>query len=62
MPFRLGWPELLIILLILLVLFGGRLTKVAGDLAKGIKIFRKNLSDEDEKKAAEKAQDAEEEE
>lgn len=46
MPFRLGWPELLVVLLILLVLFGGRLSKVAGDLAKGIKIFRRNLQDD----------------
>ena len=48
MPFRVGWPEILVVLLILLVLFGGRLSKVAGDLAKSIKIFRKNLSDDDE--------------
>jgi sec-independent protein translocase protein TatA len=44
---RLGWPELLIVLMIALLLFGGRLTKVAGDLAKGIKIFRRNLQDEE---------------
>ena len=57
MPFRLGWPELVVVLLIVLVLFGGRLSKVAGDLAKGINIFRKNLQedfddpdDEDEEK------------
>lgn len=48
MPFRLGWAELLVILLILLVLFGGRLTKIAADLAKGIKIFRRNLSEEEQ--------------
>jgi sec-independent protein translocase protein TatA len=47
MPFRLGTPELLVILMIVLVLFGGRLSKVAGELAKGIKIFRKNLQDDD---------------
>ena len=47
MPFRLGWPELIIVLVILLVLFGGRLSNVAGELAKGIKIFQKNLSDDD---------------
>ena len=56
MPFRLGWPELMIILLIMLVLFGGRLTKTAGDLAKGIKIFRKNLQDEDDEEQAAKAE------
>lgn len=48
MPFRLGWPELLVVLLILLVLFGGRLSKVAGELAKGIKVFQKNLRDDEE--------------
>jgi TatA/E family protein of Tat protein translocase len=59
MPFRIGWPELLIVLLILLVLFGPRLTRVAGDLAKGIKIFRKNLNEDDE--AKKKAENTEEE-
>jgi len=45
MPFRLGWPELIIVLAILLLLFGGRLSKIAGELAKSIKIFRKNFDD-----------------
>lgn len=48
MPFRIGMPELLIILVIMFLLFGGRLTKTAGELAKGIKIFQKNLKDDDE--------------
>ena len=48
MPFRLGWPELLLVLVILLVLFGGRLSKVAGELAKSIKIFRKNFDEKSE--------------
>ncbi len=61
MPLRLGWPELLIVLLIVLVLFGGRLTKVAGDLAKGIKIFRKNIADDDEKKQTASENEIEEE-
>ncbi len=46
MPFRIGWPELLIILLILFVLFGDRLTKSAGELAKGIKIFQKTMKED----------------
>ncbi len=50
MPVRIGWPELLIVLLIVLVLFGGRLPKIAADLAKGIKIFRRNLDHDDETK------------
>ena len=54
MPFRLGWPELVLVLAILMILFGGRLSKVAGELAKSIKIFRKNFSDgNDEKTQAE---------
>ena len=44
---RIGLPELLIVLMIVLLLFGGRLTKVAGDLAKGIKIFRRNLQEDE---------------
>ena len=46
-----GW-ELLIVLLIVLLLFGpGRIGKVAGELAKGIKAFRDGIGgkkDEDQ--------------
>ncbi len=54
MPFRIGWPELLIILLIMMVLFGGRLTKSAGELAKGIKIFQKTMKEDEETKESSK--------
>ena len=57
MPFRLGWPELIIVLAILLLLFGGRLSKVAGELAKSISIFRKNFNN---KKEADNETDIEE--
>ena len=51
MPFRLGLPELLIILVIILLLFGvGRLTKIAGELGGGIRAFRKGIQGDDEKK------------
>ncbi|MCJ7623808.1 MAG: twin-arginine translocase TatA/TatE family subunit [Anaerolineaceae bacterium] len=43
-----GWQELLIVLAIVLVLFGGRLSKVAGEMASGIKAFRKNIKDDDD--------------
>ena len=49
-----GWQQLLIVLVIVLVLFGGRgrISSMMGDLAKGIKSFRQGLSEDD---SAEKA-------
>lgn len=47
MPFNLGTPELLILLVIIIVLFGaGRIGKIAGELGSGIRAFRKGLSDQ----------------
>jgi len=44
-----GLPELLIILVIIVILFGpGRIGKVAGELGKGIRSFRDGLSNKDE--------------
>ena len=40
-----GLPELLIILVIIVILFGpGRIGKVAGELGKGIRSFKDGLS------------------
>ena len=50
---RLGIPELLIILVIIILLFGpGRIGKVAGELGKGVRAFRDGIStkNDDEKK------------
>ncbi len=42
-----GW-EILLILLIVLIIFGaGKLPKVMGDLAKGIKNFKSGLKEEE---------------
>jgi sec-independent protein translocase protein TatA len=50
MPFRLGPTELIIVLVIVLLLFGpGRISKIAGELGKGIRSFKDSVSsDEDE--------------
>ena len=47
MPVRLGVPELLILLTIVILLFGvGRISKVSGELGKGISSFRKGLHEQ----------------
>ena len=52
MPFRLGLPELLVILTIVVLLFGvGRINKIAGELGSGIKSFRNGLIDDDKESA-----------
>ncbi len=52
---RFGAPELLIILVIILLLFGvGRIGKIAGELGKGIREFRNGLSGSEEETAAPK--------
>ena len=45
--FGLGHWEIILILVIVLIIFGaGKLPKVAGELAKGIKSFKQGLKDE----------------
>lgn len=43
-----GAPELILILVIVVLLFGvGRISKIAGEVGSGIKAFRKGLKGED---------------
>ena len=43
-----GWPEILIILAIVILLFGvGRIGKIATEMGQGIRNFRKALDGED---------------
>ncbi len=44
-----GAPELLIILVVVVLLFGvGRISKIAGEVGSGIKAFRKGLKEDDQ--------------
>ena len=46
---NIGPFQILIIALVILVLFGrGRISEMMGDFGKGVKSFRKGLSDEDD--------------
>lgn len=59
-PFNLGMGELLIILAILLLLFGGsKLPGLAKGLGQSVKEFKKATKDEDDKPAAEAKKPAE---
>ncbi len=52
MPFDLGVPELLIVLVIVLLLFGpGRIGKIAGEVGKGIRNFREGLGGKEDEAA-----------
>lgn len=46
---RLGWPEIALILVIILIVFGvGRLPQVGGAIGRGIRAFRKAQAGEED--------------
>lgn len=48
MPFGLHWPEIVIILVIVLIIFGvGKLPQIGGAIGKSLKEFRKAKTTED---------------
>lgn len=51
------WQILLIVLLVLLVFGAGKIPSVMGDLAKGVKNFKKGLEEEDEKSPSSKGKE-----
>ncbi len=51
-----GWPQLLLIAIVILVLFGrGRISEMMGDFGKGIKSFKTGMAEEVDDKPAEPA-------
>lgn len=53
-----GLPELLIILVLVILLFGvGRISKVAGELGKGIRSFKDGIAGKSEEEKAEKLEE-----
>jgi sec-independent protein translocase protein TatA len=56
-----GWPELLIVLAVVLLIFGvGRIARVGGELGKGVSAFRQGVKEGQEandKEAIEKVKD-----
>ena len=61
MPNWLGAPELLIVLIIVILIFGvGRIANIGGELGKGISAFRKGLKEDEEKKPDEEEKEEKE--
>tara|TARA_R110000772_G_scaffold112945_4_gene217248 strand:- start:259 stop:492 length:234 start_codon:yes stop_codon:yes gene_type:complete len=47
------WQIILILVIVLIIFGAGKLPRVAGDLAKGIKNFKKGMGEEDKSETAE---------
>ncbi|MCF6199512.1 MAG: twin-arginine translocase TatA/TatE family subunit [Hyphomicrobiaceae bacterium] len=51
-----GWPQILLVVLLLVLLFGrGKISDLMGDVAKGIKSFKKGMADDVEEEASDKS-------
>ena len=51
-----GWTQLLLVAVLMVLLFGrGKISDLMGDVAKGIKSFKKGMSDDEDEIAAKTA-------
>ena len=49
------WQIILILVIVLIIFGAGKLPRVAGDLAKGIKNFKKGMNEDDKAETAEES-------
>ncbi|GLQ07473.1 twin-arginine translocase TatA/TatE family subunit [Sneathiella chinensis] len=54
------WQIVLILVIVLIIFGAGKLPRVAGDLAKGIKNFKKGMNEEDSAKEISASENAKE--
>ncbi len=54
------WQVVLVLAIVLIIFGAGKLPRVAGDIAKGVKNFKKGLSEDDEVANTNKSIEAEE--
>ena len=58
-----SWLQILIVVVLLVLLFGrGKISELMGDVAKGIKSFKKGIAEDEEKAKAEPVKSIEHEE
>ena len=51
--------KILIVVALLVILFGrGKISELMGDVAKGVKSFKKGINDDDEQKSINKSEDS----
>ena len=51
--------QILIVIALLVILFGrGKISELMGDVAKGVKSFKKGINDDDEQKSINKSEDS----